>query len=260
MNPAESQSPPREGFSICTCNCCNTRDDDGGALPYCIHVLTGSMHRFPSQKLSIGKPYIDTGRSSGCRGLSGRLDPDMAWAFHLLGIRVPSILDLGTGRGTQAIELARLGFDVTGDRHFLDGHCAGPIPPGAGHPLPIFSGRHPAYASVKTGSSTSSSTVAACMSFRRTTTLRYVQVCHQADSLKRILADQMFQFRFPRQPAAVRVCSVGNGRAFSLNRHCACAISASANTRGRWTRRPKPSFVCCETGEKMGGELHNGCF
>ena len=43
-----------------------------------------------------------------------QLDPDMAWAFHLLGIRVPSILDLGTGPGTQAIELARRGFDVTG--------------------------------------------------------------------------------------------------------------------------------------------------
>lgn len=42
------------------------------------------------------------------------LDPDMAWAFHMLGIRVPSILDLGTGPGTQAIELARRGFNVTG--------------------------------------------------------------------------------------------------------------------------------------------------
>jgi len=43
-----------------------------------------------------------------------KLDPDMAWAFHLLGVRVPAILDLGTGPGTQAIELARRGFDVTG--------------------------------------------------------------------------------------------------------------------------------------------------
>lgn len=42
-----------------------------------------------------------------------RLDPDMAWAFHFLGIRVPTVLDLGTGPGTQAIELARRGFDVT---------------------------------------------------------------------------------------------------------------------------------------------------
>jgi SAM-dependent methyltransferase len=43
-----------------------------------------------------------------------KFDPDMAWAFDLLDIRVPSILDLGTGPGTQAIELARRGFDVTG--------------------------------------------------------------------------------------------------------------------------------------------------
>ncbi|HEY2588991.1 MAG TPA: class I SAM-dependent methyltransferase [Tepidisphaeraceae bacterium] len=43
-----------------------------------------------------------------------QFDPDMAWAFHLLDIRVPCILDLGTGPGTQAIELARRGFDVTG--------------------------------------------------------------------------------------------------------------------------------------------------
>jgi SAM-dependent methyltransferase len=43
-----------------------------------------------------------------------QFDPDMAWAFQLLDIRVPCILDLGTGPGTQAIELARRGFDVTG--------------------------------------------------------------------------------------------------------------------------------------------------
>lgn len=43
-----------------------------------------------------------------------KFDPDMAWAFQLLDIRVPTILDLGTGPGTQAIELARRGFDVTG--------------------------------------------------------------------------------------------------------------------------------------------------
>jgi SAM-dependent methyltransferase len=43
-----------------------------------------------------------------------RLDPDMAWAFDFLDFRVPCILDLGTGPGTQAIELARRGFDVTG--------------------------------------------------------------------------------------------------------------------------------------------------
>lgn len=42
------------------------------------------------------------------------LDPDLAAALaehHLLGGRA---LDLGTGPGTQAIELAKLGFEVTG--------------------------------------------------------------------------------------------------------------------------------------------------
>jgi len=42
------------------------------------------------------------------------LDPDMAWALNLLGVRVPSVLDLGTGCGTQAIELARHGLHVVG--------------------------------------------------------------------------------------------------------------------------------------------------
>ncbi|HSZ55594.1 MAG TPA: class I SAM-dependent methyltransferase [Tepidisphaeraceae bacterium] len=42
-----------------------------------------------------------------------RLDPDVAWAMNLLDVRVPTVLDLGTSNGTQAIELARHGLDVT---------------------------------------------------------------------------------------------------------------------------------------------------
>jgi SAM-dependent methyltransferase len=43
-----------------------------------------------------------------------KLDPDVGWAMNLLEVRVPSVLDLGTSNGTQAIELARHGLDVTG--------------------------------------------------------------------------------------------------------------------------------------------------
>ncbi len=42
------------------------------------------------------------------------LDPDLARAIDALGLRGGTFLDLGTGPGTQAIELARLGFVVTG--------------------------------------------------------------------------------------------------------------------------------------------------
>lgn len=42
------------------------------------------------------------------------LDPDLARALDRLGLKGGTFLDLGTGPGTQAIELARLGFDVTG--------------------------------------------------------------------------------------------------------------------------------------------------
>lgn len=41
------------------------------------------------------------------------LDPDMETALDTLGVRDGSFLDLGTGPATQAIELARKGFDVT---------------------------------------------------------------------------------------------------------------------------------------------------
>jgi len=41
------------------------------------------------------------------------LDSDFAQALDRLSLRSGSILDLGTGPGTQAIELARRGFDVT---------------------------------------------------------------------------------------------------------------------------------------------------
>src|SRR5579863_10500302 len=43
-----------------------------------------------------------------------RLDPDIAWAMNLLDARIPSVLDLGTSSGSQAIELARHGLDVVG--------------------------------------------------------------------------------------------------------------------------------------------------
>jgi SAM-dependent methyltransferase len=42
------------------------------------------------------------------------LDPDVEAALAELDIHVPAVLDLGTGPGTQAIELARRGFDATG--------------------------------------------------------------------------------------------------------------------------------------------------
>lgn len=41
------------------------------------------------------------------------LDDDLEQALDQLGIRSGSALDLGTGPGTQAIQLARRGFDVT---------------------------------------------------------------------------------------------------------------------------------------------------
>jgi len=43
-----------------------------------------------------------------------RLDPDVDAALSELDIHVPAVLDLGTGPGTQAIEMARRGFDATG--------------------------------------------------------------------------------------------------------------------------------------------------
>jgi 2-polyprenyl-3-methyl-5-hydroxy-6-metoxy-1,4-benzoquinol methylase len=41
------------------------------------------------------------------------LDEDLKAALDNLGLRSASILDLGTGPGTQAMQLARKGFDVT---------------------------------------------------------------------------------------------------------------------------------------------------
>jgi cyclopropane fatty-acyl-phospholipid synthase-like methyltransferase len=41
------------------------------------------------------------------------LDDDLAQALDALGLRSGSALDLGTGPGTQAIQLAQHGFDVT---------------------------------------------------------------------------------------------------------------------------------------------------
>lgn len=41
------------------------------------------------------------------------LDDDLAQALDALGLRSGSVLDLGTGPGTQAIQLAQRGFDVT---------------------------------------------------------------------------------------------------------------------------------------------------
>jgi SAM-dependent methyltransferase len=43
-----------------------------------------------------------------------KLDPDLARTLSARGIKHGNFLDLGAGPGTQAIELARLGFDVTG--------------------------------------------------------------------------------------------------------------------------------------------------
>ena len=42
------------------------------------------------------------------------LDPDLKDALHDADIHSGIFLDLGTGPGTQAIELSKLGFDVTG--------------------------------------------------------------------------------------------------------------------------------------------------
>jgi len=42
------------------------------------------------------------------------LDRDVAWAIETLPIAPAKALDLGCGPGTQAIELNRIGFDVTG--------------------------------------------------------------------------------------------------------------------------------------------------
>lgn len=42
------------------------------------------------------------------------LDPDVQGALEELDIHVPAVLDLGTGPGTQTIELARRGLDATG--------------------------------------------------------------------------------------------------------------------------------------------------
>ncbi|MBT36927.1 MAG: SAM-dependent methyltransferase [Deltaproteobacteria bacterium] len=42
------------------------------------------------------------------------LDPDVLHALEARGLRRGKALDLGTGPGTQAIELAKLGFEVTG--------------------------------------------------------------------------------------------------------------------------------------------------
>jgi len=42
------------------------------------------------------------------------LDPDLKEAIAKLGINKGRFLDVGTGPGTQAVELAKMGFDVTG--------------------------------------------------------------------------------------------------------------------------------------------------
>ncbi|MBU0530388.1 MAG: class I SAM-dependent methyltransferase [Candidatus Aenigmatarchaeota archaeon] len=42
------------------------------------------------------------------------LDPDLEEALKRIGIKSGRFLDLGTGPGTQAIQLAERGFDVTG--------------------------------------------------------------------------------------------------------------------------------------------------
>ncbi len=41
------------------------------------------------------------------------LDDDLKWALDELGLQGGSLLDLGTGPGTQAMQLARRGFEVT---------------------------------------------------------------------------------------------------------------------------------------------------
>ena len=43
-----------------------------------------------------------------------KLDPDLEKALVDLGIKEGRFLDVGTGPGTQAIALAKMGFHVTG--------------------------------------------------------------------------------------------------------------------------------------------------
>lgn len=43
-----------------------------------------------------------------------KLDPDLAKALATLGVQKGRFLDMGAGPGTQAIELARLGFETVG--------------------------------------------------------------------------------------------------------------------------------------------------
>jgi len=45
---------------------------------------------------------------------SAELDPDVREAIGRLGMDGGSFLDLGAGPGTQAVELAKMGFDATG--------------------------------------------------------------------------------------------------------------------------------------------------
>ncbi len=45
---------------------------------------------------------------------SAELDPDVSGALEGLGVSEGDLLDLGSGPGTQAVELARMGFNVTG--------------------------------------------------------------------------------------------------------------------------------------------------
>ena len=42
------------------------------------------------------------------------LDPDLKYQINSKNITTGKFLDLGTGPGTQAIQLAKLGFDATG--------------------------------------------------------------------------------------------------------------------------------------------------
>lgn len=60
--------------------------------------------------------WDDLYRESGIETLpwyNPMLDHDLARALGRLHIRKGTVLDIGAGPGTQAIELARLGFDVT---------------------------------------------------------------------------------------------------------------------------------------------------